>query len=337
MPCSHIQPPTTMQLDNIQLKKRNVHGGISYESEVFSQWKNPEMLAYVQSQEKIGETPDDEDPSKIKSIYRIPNGMIAIVDTYTIIIYRSLEDYQSRQKAVKLGEGKNELEQYKKLQDTREPRPRAIYTQTGEKVPYLQYSTNLPDVSAFQPLAPLAYGKAWLDKQGFYWLNWLNARRYLQFSTAAYMQAWIDHIMLEGDLRQWKSRNPYQKNILEKRKEIQAQFAEMLGLEALSLEEVSVHGSRQIHQAMRRHVFTDEFIHAVFLPLTLYLGDLYIKMKRGNWIIRHDDKIDTWIPLIQLENGRIFDIGTDIYYDLLENEDEPDFFPPLMEVFRRAR
>jgi len=178
------------------------------------------------------------------------------------------------------------------------------------------------------------FEKSWLDNEGFYWLNWMQAKHYMRFDTAPHLEAWKGYIMLLGP-RQWNGRNPYQKHILEKRGEIQARLSEILQLKTSSLEG-SIHGSRQIHQAMRQHIFSDEFINAMFLPLTIYLGDLYIQLKKGSWIIKYDDSIDNWIPLIQMENGRIFDIGTEVYYDLLGDEEETDYFPPLIEVFRRA-
>jgi len=139
-----------MLLDHIQLKLKrvNVQGiSLSYEGAVYAQRKHPEMLAYVRSQEILGEVPYEGDPSRKKTIYRLPNGMIAAVPPSSIILYRSWEDYQNYEKAVKLGEGNNEIEQYKKQLDTRDPRPRIVLTQAGEEVHYWQYHSNLPDVS----------------------------------------------------------------------------------------------------------------------------------------------------------------------------------------------
>ncbi len=60
-----------------------------------------------------------------------------------------------------------------------------------------------------------------------------------------------------------------------------------------------------IQDRLREEVFTDQWVHRIFLPLTAYLGRARINRKGGLWKMEFNEHWQTWVPFIVEENRKI--------------------------------
>lgn len=76
-----------------------------------------------------------------------------------------------------------------------------------------------------------------------------------------------------------------------------------------------------IQDRLREEVFTDQWVHRIFLPLTAYLGRARMNRKGGFWKMEFNEYWQTWVPFIVEEHRKIH-LSNTLYSKTLNLNDE---------------
>lgn len=86
----------------------------------------------------------------------------------------------------------------------------------------------------------------------------------------------------------------------------------------------------KIQERLQQHIFTDELVDRVLLPLVAFLGKLQIEVYQCEWVMQYDTIFNTWVPYI-LKNNKKHNISNKLYgYCLFPTEERYDPFGSCM-------
>lgn len=278
----------------------------------------------------------EEKDSKITA-YLLTNGYVLVKKKYSYLIFQSIEDLKNAIKTREYWEEQNKLKttpdvSFKKSIITESPKEQILLDEAGCEHIYYQY-----DVEAIKPFLDSFPIKKRTERSKSSVIltgkdgRIVDHRSYISyvFANADDHQFWYNHPAgSDSTAKAWCGRNPYHKNVLEYKEDLLQKLAEITQLERMQIQ-YGPGTHHTVHKSLEQFVYDDRFVNQIFLPLTIYLGELQINRYGGHWKLLEKASVKTWVPVIHI-NDHDYDIGRYILWDLLDTESEN--FPSIATV-----
>lgn len=289
-------------------------------------------------------TTNEEKGHEIRA-FQLQNGYVIITSLYTYSFFPSIQDFENALNARaywaernRQYKPKNEA-RYKKKVDEANPRLRFWLDIDGHRHTYWEYQGRAIEqfLKTFAPKTQTAFKKT-IDKLTD------EAGRVAYHFTLGHLPLWLFPSEEEFDLwlaqpyisnpaaimtdRVWQGRNPYGADILNHKEELLQQLADIASIKREQIQ-FGKGGHGLLHLALEKLVYNDEVANKLFLPLTIYLGELQIAWYGGEWQLQEAPLIKSWVPIVHFQNYD-YDMGSQLYYDLLNPEDSN--FPSIASV-----
>lgn len=97
--------------------------------------------------------------------------------------------------------------------------------------------------------------------------------------------------------------NPYGQNFPDHVDELIQILPELINIPASKLD-YTVYSMPRLDKYLYQNLIEHEFIYKIFMPLLAYIGQTWIRLNGGNWIMSYDKKFDTWTPDLLDEDGK---------------------------------
>ncbi len=224
---------------------------------------------------------------------------------------------------------------FKKKIVTDFPQKRFFTDNEGNRIPYMVYN-ELSSKKNSKNLENPGYDSVKKDERIIYgedgnvtFINTITKKIFI-FRNERDFNLWYIMIrkLWKGSEIVWRGMNPYGKNLLQKKEE---QFLKLTQLLKIKREDLrySRGKDRMVSDALKKFTFSTETVLNLFLPLTMYVGELQINTFGGEWKLIKNEVIDSYIPFIHFQNSN-FDIGKHLMWEILNPDDSS--FPPLTSI-----